>query len=43
MGIFKFLDDLKKACFYGEVLIKFEYGKIVLVTEVVKHKDITNQ
>ena len=31
MGIVKLITELKNACFYGEVLIKFNHGKIVLV------------
>ena len=38
MGIVDLLKELKNACFYGELVIKFEHGKIVVVkkTESIK-------
>jgi hypothetical protein len=40
MALFDLINGLVKACFYGEVLIKFEHGKIVLVEETKRHKDV---
>ena len=41
MAIFDLIKELKNACFYGELVIKFEHGKIVLVKETKNHKNIT--
>lgn len=32
------LKSCKNACLYGQVLIKFEHGKIVLIEETKRHK-----
>lgn len=34
MAIFDLIKELKNACFYGELVIKFEHGKIVLIKKV---------
>ena len=34
MAIFDLIKELKNACFYGELVIKFEHGKIVLIRKI---------
>lgn len=34
MAIFDLIKELISACFYGELVIKFEHGKIVLIKKV---------
>ena len=34
MAIFDLIKELKNACFYGELVIKFECGKIVLIRKI---------
>ncbi len=34
MVIFDLIKELKNACFYGELVIKFENGKIVLIRKI---------
>ena len=34
MAIFDLIKKLKNACFYGELVIKFESGKIVLIRKI---------